>query len=160
MRYLLDTTALIDFAKGREPASSRILGFSEGGDELAVCAINVAEFYAGVPPAQRGVWDEFFSTLTYWDVTAQAARHAGCLRFDFARKGRVLSTTDVIIAAVAQEKEAVIVTDNTKGLPDGRRASPVHFRLTTPGRCTTPPWSASSPGRPFSGARCASTSRR
>lgn len=51
-RYLLDTTALIDFSKGREPARTRIPQMIAAGDELAVCAVNVAEFYAGVQPEQ------------------------------------------------------------------------------------------------------------
>ena len=52
-RCLLDTTALIDFSKGRQPASSRILRMFEAGDEVGVCAIVVAEFYAGLVPEQR-----------------------------------------------------------------------------------------------------------
>lgn len=51
-RYLLDTSVLIDFSKGREPAQSRILQLIHGGDEIGVCSIIVAEFFSGViPPA-------------------------------------------------------------------------------------------------------------
>ena len=125
-RYLLDTTALIDFSKDREPARSRIIEMIENGDELALCAVNVAEFFSGVPLAQRPVWDEFIDSLGYWAIGRETARVAGHFRYDFARRGKVLSTTDALIAAVAQEKEAAIVTNNVKDYPmDGVRLLPL-----------------------------------
>src|SRR5581483_2206003 len=89
-RYLLETDALIDFSKGREPATSRILQLIEQGDELGVCAVNVAEFFAGLPPSDRPYWQRVFSTLAYWEVSIAAAWHAGEWRYDFARRGRAL----------------------------------------------------------------------
>jgi tRNA(fMet)-specific endonuclease VapC len=116
-RYLLDTTALIDFSKGREPARSRLLQMIEAGDELGVCAINVAEFYAGLPAERRPVWDEFTRSLQYWEITLEASRQAGHFRHDFARKGVALSTTDTLVAAVALDYQAVLVTNNIKDYP-------------------------------------------
>lgn len=116
-RYLLDTTTLIDFSKGRESARSRLLEMIHAGDELGVCAINVAEFYAGIPPDKRPMWDEFVGSLRYWEISREAARNAGHFRHDFARKGVVLSTADALVAAVAQEQGAVIATNNVKDYP-------------------------------------------
>jgi predicted nucleic acid-binding protein len=116
-RYLLDTTALIDFSKGREPARSRILQMIEAGDELGVSPVNIAEFFAGVPPSQRTVWGEFMDSLHYYEISSEAARQAGIFRHDFARKGATLSTMDALIAAVAQERQAAIVTNNVKDYP-------------------------------------------
>jgi len=100
-RYLLDTTALIDFSKGREPARSRILKMIQEGDELGVCAVNIAEFYAGIPANQRAVWDEFTGSLQYW-------------------QGKILSTTDTLMAAVALDHQAILVTNNVKDYPMGQ----------------------------------------
>jgi len=47
-RFLLDTTALIDFAKGFEPAHSKILGMLDRGDQLAICCVSAAEFFTGL----------------------------------------------------------------------------------------------------------------
>ena len=116
-RYLLDTTALIDFSKGREPACFQIQGWIDGGDELGVCAINVAELFAGLPPQQRTQWEQFLAALALWDITRQAAVQAGTWRYDFARKGVALTTTDTLVAAVAKEQQAVIVTNNLKDYP-------------------------------------------
>jgi tRNA(fMet)-specific endonuclease VapC len=116
-RYLLDTTALIDFSKNREPARSRILRMISAGDDIGVCAINAAEFYTGVPPAQRPLWDEFFASLGFWEIGRDTARQAGVYRYDFARRGIILSTTDAMVAAVAKERGAVLVTNNLKDYP-------------------------------------------
>ena len=116
-RCLLDTTALIDFSKGREPATSIILAMLEAGDELGICAVNVAEFYAGLPPEHHVLWDKFLGSLHYWDITREATASAGSDRYRFARQGQQLATTDVLIATVARQHKAVIVTDNLKDYP-------------------------------------------
>ncbi len=67
--YLLDTTALIDFSKRREPAYSQILAWIEEGDTLAACAITVAEFYAGLSVDQARDWEEFVAALEYWRIS-------------------------------------------------------------------------------------------
>ena len=64
-RYLLDTDVLIEFSKHREPAYSFVLGAARSGDYLGVCAINVAEFYAGLPPNIHSKWDRFVGSLEY-----------------------------------------------------------------------------------------------
>lgn len=116
-RYLLDTTALIDFSKGREPARTRIQAWIDGGDELGVCAVNVAEFYAGLPPQQRALWEQFLGALQLWAITRDAAIQAGIWRYDFARQGVALTTTDTLVAAVAEEQQAILVTNNLKDYP-------------------------------------------
>jgi predicted nucleic acid-binding protein len=72
-RYLLDTTALIDFSKGREPAFSQLRRWIETEDTVAVCAVSVAEFYAGLPSEDAPVWSELISALAYFDNSPQAA---------------------------------------------------------------------------------------
>jgi predicted nucleic acid-binding protein len=116
MKYLLDTNALIDFSKQWEPRYSRILALIEAED-VGVCPINVAEFYAGLAPAMMPVWDTFFARLAYWPISREAAARAGQWRYAFARRGQPLSTTDTLIAAVALEQGAVVVTSNVRDYP-------------------------------------------
>jgi predicted nucleic acid-binding protein len=116
-RYLLDTSALIDFSKNWEPARSRILQMIQQGDDLGVCAINVSEFYSGIQPDERESWDEFFEALAYWPISRDAARQAGVWRYEYARRGQTLTTTDTLIGAVAMERGAVVLTNNVKHFP-------------------------------------------
>ena len=85
-----------------------------------MCAVNVAEFFAGVPPVDRPYWTAVLSTLTYWAISPAVARRAGELRYDFARQGHTLaavSATDTLIAAVALEEGATLVTGNPRHYP-------------------------------------------
>jgi hypothetical protein len=116
-RYLLDTTALIDFSKGREPAKTRILDMIDNGDELGLCAINVAEFYAGVRSGERPDLDRFIAALNCWDITFEDGLQAGVYRYRFAREGKATATADVLIAAVARRQGAAVVTANVKDYP-------------------------------------------
>src|ERR1700736_3863915 len=105
-RYLLDTTVLIDFSKRRDPARSFIRGAIDAGDQLGICAVNIAEFYAGLAFRDRETWDEFVGSLHYWEISRPAAVRAGEYQYEFARKGQILSTMDALVAAVARENQA------------------------------------------------------
>ena len=112
--YLLDTDTLIDFSKGREPTRTRIFEMIASGDVLGICAVNVAEFYAGLPEEQHPKWNAFFDSLAYWEISREAGKRAGSERYQAARRGHALTTTDCLIAAVAAENNATILTGNDK----------------------------------------------
>jgi predicted nucleic acid-binding protein len=77
----------------------------------------VAEFYAGLPPNINSKWDRFVGSLEYGEITRAAAARAGEFRYEFARKGQSLSTTDSLVAAVARENQITLVTGNAKDYP-------------------------------------------
>ena len=118
-RYLLDTTAIVDFSKGFQPTTSRIRHLLAAGEDLRVCPITVTEFYAGLAPAFRPDWDEFFAALTFWPISYGASVQAGTWRYAFARQGVQLTTADTLVAAVAQEASAVVLTSNARDYPMG-----------------------------------------
>lgn len=130
MRYLLDTTVLIDFSKGHTPTVSKILTMLEKGDELGVCAITVAEFYAGVMRGAETKLDTFMDSLTYWYIDRQTAVSAGNFRRTFARHGKTVTIADALIAATALQEHAVLVTDNVKDFP--MKITTVSLRGKTP----------------------------
>ena len=68
-------------------------------------------------PADRPYWTTVLSTLTYWAISPAVAQRAGELRYDFARQGHALATTDTLIAAVAAEEGATLVTGNARHYP-------------------------------------------
>jgi predicted nucleic acid-binding protein len=116
-RYLLDTTALIDISKEIEPISSHIRGWLAGPNEVGVCGVVAAEFFAGLRPEERPPWVSFVDRLTFWIVTRRIAIQAGIYRHDHARLGMTLSTSDTLIAAVAVSVGATVVTRNIKDFP-------------------------------------------
>lgn len=116
-RYCLDTSVLIDFSKAREPTLSWVLFQVRGTDELGICCVSVAEFYSGISEPDRSIWDPFFESLLYWDVSRGAAMLAGRDRHMLARQGQSISTTDALIGATARELGAVLVTENVSDFP-------------------------------------------
>lgn len=115
--YLLDTTALIDLSKSVEPTTSFIKQLSDGGEDLGVSPIAITEFYAGLGSHQYADWDEFFASLTFCQISYEASIQAGKWRSSFRAQGIQLSTTDTLIAAVASEVGAIVLTSNVKHYP-------------------------------------------
>jgi predicted nucleic acid-binding protein len=114
---MLDTSVLIDVLREREPALSQVRQWIVGREELGVCAIQIAEFMSGGHPQRRVVEYRFLTALRWWDVTPAASAHAGFYRYDFARQGVQFDTPDPVIAAVAREWSAVLVTGNVRDFP-------------------------------------------
>jgi predicted nucleic acid-binding protein len=115
--YLLDTSVIIDVLNGKRGRSELLRAMLEGGDMLACCSINVTEIYAGMLPKEAAKTDAFLESLEYYNVSWEAARRAGLLKRDYARKGVTLSVTDTTIAAAAIEYGLMLMTDNTKHYP-------------------------------------------
>ncbi len=121
-KYLLDSTAPIDYLRHRREAIDLIDGLWGNGHQLAVCAIGVAEVYAGVHPHIKGEADRLFERLDYFDITPEMAVEAGRYRYQFARHGISLSTQDTLTAAVAIANDATLITNNLSDFPmDGIR---------------------------------------
>jgi predicted nucleic acid-binding protein len=114
---LLDTTALIDLSKGFEPTTSWITEQSSSGEEFGASPITIAEFYSGLTVAQRPTWDEFFAALTFCPISYEASVQAGKWRAEYRSRGIQLSTTDALVAAVAADLGAIVVTSNVKHYP-------------------------------------------
>ena len=115
--HLLDTSALIDLSKGFEPTTTWLKQQSDAGEELGTCPITITEFYSGLKAAESPRWDAFFASLTFCPISFDASIQAGKWRASFRAQGGQLSTTDTLIAAVAVEIGAVVVTSNTKHYP-------------------------------------------
>lgn len=118
MNYLLDTDTLIDFIQDRDETRSRIAAMIEAGDEVALCPIIVAEIYSGLSEARRARWDNFIASLPYWHISREAATRAGTGRKAASDAGRTYSVTDSLVAAVAHEHQATVLTSNIKDYRD------------------------------------------
>ena len=114
--YLLDTTVL-NRSTERQERDALLLQLLSDGHLLGCCGINVTEVYAGMRPRERVKTDHLIESLQYFPVTRPIAKHAGELKYEWARKGVTLSTADVTIAAVALAHQLVLFTDNRKHYP-------------------------------------------
>jgi tRNA(fMet)-specific endonuclease VapC len=115
--YLLDTSVIIDALNNKRGRPALLLELLRSGQLLGCCPINVTEVYAGMRPKEEAATQEFLASLQYYPITLPAARLAGELKREHARKGTTLNLADVMIAAVAIHHQLTLLTDNVKHFP-------------------------------------------
>lgn len=115
--YLLDTTVIIDFLRGHSGRIELLMELSSRDNMLGCCCINVSEVYAGMKEKEKRQTEELIDSLEYFTISRNTAKLAGAYQSYYARKGITLSTSDVIIAAVAIENNLILVTDNKRHFP-------------------------------------------
>jgi predicted nucleic acid-binding protein len=116
-RYLLDTDAVIDFFKGVASTVELVDRLYRQEDVLCTCGVVIAEVYTGLSPGERAEAERFLASMRFLSTSLATARQAGLWRYEFARRGRQLSTTDCLIAATAREHSAMLITGNTVHYP-------------------------------------------
>jgi predicted nucleic acid-binding protein len=112
MRYLLDTTLIIDHAHGYQPAMRVLHRLYEDGAELFTCDVVVCEALSGGSDDHLGVIRRLLGPLDYVATDPATARDAGEARLERHRSGGRLGLGDALIAAVAKGLDATIVTRN------------------------------------------------
>jgi len=112
MRYLLDTTLIVDHVNGHEPAMALLDRLHQEGAELFTCDVVVCEALSGGDDEHRRVVSRLVGALDYVATDPEAARAAGDARLDRHRSGGKLGLGDALIAAVARGLDATVVTRN------------------------------------------------
>jgi len=111
MRFLIDTTLLIDHAKGRHSAVTLVRELFSEPNDLMVCDAVVAEALSSGDDDQVRAITALIGALEYVSTHPDAARWAGASRHRLARSSR-RHLGDAIIAGVAWHSDAVVVTRN------------------------------------------------
>lgn len=122
--YLLDTSVVIDWLRGRDPVVAWLGDTLRDGARLVVTPITVAEVLAGVPPAQREGVSSLLSAFQWSGMSFEAAVWAGQLYWDHDRAGRRLPLPDVMQAAIALEGNLTVATSNARPFPDASVLDP------------------------------------
>ena len=117
MRFLLDTSVLIDVLRRRNHRRELLSRLVREGHMLATTALNVAEVYAGMRSHEEPQTAAFLEALDCYNLTRTAGRLGGRLKNEWGRKGRTLTPADTMIAAVALENDCTLMTDNRKDFP-------------------------------------------
>lgn len=115
--YLLDTSVIIDYLRGKKATVNLVKDLFYKGSNLGCCAINIAETYAGMLEKERGATEQFIDGLEYYEISRSIAKRAGDYKRQYAQKGVGLSVPDVTIAAVAVDYELTLITGNSKHYP-------------------------------------------
>jgi predicted nucleic acid-binding protein len=117
MKYILDTDTLIDVLEDRYATRQKVIDLIETGTTVALCAVTLAEIYSGLGEKKRAKWENWLRSLPYWHITPEAAMYAGAYRKAASDAGRTFALTDSLIASVAREHGATVLTSNIKDYP-------------------------------------------
>lgn len=113
MPYILDTTVLIDHALDRYGATALIERLLAETGDLYVCDVVVAEALSRGSEAEIQTIERLLDAFEYVATTPGAARWAGAARRTLGR-GSHRGLADSIVAAVAQDFAATVVTRNPR----------------------------------------------
>jgi len=114
VRYLLDSTLLIDHGNADEGAVTTLRGLVEAGHELYTCDVVTCEALSFGESADLSHLERLLDALEYVSTSPEAARWAGASRRARHRAGGKRATGDALIAGVAHELGATVVTRNSR----------------------------------------------
>jgi predicted nucleic acid-binding protein len=114
VRYLLDTTFVIDVLDGDRIATARLARLYEEGDRIYINEIVVCEAAYGAPSHPDPDLVALVRPLEFIQPGPESALEAGQWRAAARQQGRVLSLADSLIAAAADAAGATILTRNVR----------------------------------------------
>jgi len=118
MSYMLDTCILIHIIRERNLNIIEMMRKKTPG-EICVSSVTVAEMEYGAaksskPDENRDALYQFLSPFVILPFDQKAAYEYGLVRSHLERKGMVIGSMDMMIAAHARSIPAIIVTDNVR----------------------------------------------
>lgn len=115
MKYLLDTTVIVDHARDHPPGVEILSRLFEETGDLYICDIVVAEAFSRGGPREQGAVEVLVSALEYVAIDPEGARWAGDQRRSRLEAGqRKPGIGDALIAALAWRLGATVVTRNAR----------------------------------------------
>lgn len=118
MKFLLDTDILVDFFHDQEYAKELIVKLADQGS-IHTSIVSITELRTGFTSGQA----QFFLPRLYKLIrivkldSLETAELAGQFRFEYRKKGKMLSTVDTLIGATATIGNYQLVTRNKKDFP-------------------------------------------
>jgi len=114
VRYLLDSTLLIDHANRDAAATALLLRLFEEGHDLYTCDVVTCEALSRGEPDDLRHITVLLDALEYVSTTPVAARWAGAARRERNDAGGKRALGDALIAGIATDLDAVVVTRNRR----------------------------------------------
>jgi predicted nucleic acid-binding protein len=114
VRYLLDSTLLIDHANRDASAATLLRRLFEDGHDLYVCDVVTCEALSRGEPDDLRHITVLLDSLEYVSTSPAAARRAGAARRERNAAGGKRSLGDAVIAGIALDLGATVVTRNVR----------------------------------------------
>jgi predicted nucleic acid-binding protein len=112
VRYLLDSTLVIDHGNADPDAIEMLRRLVEQGHDLYTCDVVTCESLSFGGSSDLRHLESLLDSLEYVATSPTAARWAGESRSALHRAGGKRTVGDALIAGVAAELDAIVVTRN------------------------------------------------
>jgi predicted nucleic acid-binding protein len=114
---LLDTSVVIDLARGRSSAATRLQGVRDAGDLPCTCAVVVLEVWRGRRSDEEPGLETLLRSLRALPITVDAGIRGAEWQAEYRARGVTLEDADVLIAGVAISTGARLATANVRDFP-------------------------------------------
>ena len=120
MNYILDTSAIIDILRGKEPVKKFISDHLDSTFSTScICEAEVAEGVyreekENIPIRQKQMKQLFSSFHQILSFNSNQADIAGRIRAELGKTGKMIDDLDILIAAAAIHLQATVITKNPK----------------------------------------------
>ena len=117
MTYLVDTDWVVDYLKGKKPATKLFTSLAKNG--LAISLITFGEIYEGIYYAENPKISElgFRNFLRFVDIlplNRQIMKRFARIRGNLRQKGRIIGDPDILIASTTIFHNLTLLTRNLK----------------------------------------------
>lgn len=124
-RYLLDTNHLGNALDEHGPVQTRLRKALQLGARCGTCVPALCEALVGIRQTARReknerMLDRLVSELRIWPVDLSLVASFADIRADLKSRGRHFSQIDIMIAAIARQQKAILLTSDRdfEALPD------------------------------------------
>ena len=114
MRYVLDTTFVIDHLRNDRAAVHKFASIFEDGDEVFVNEVVVCEAWTGAHLVGDPDLEALLQVIEFVRPAALQARAAGRWRAEARARGWSLGLADALVAACADSLDAAVLTRNAR----------------------------------------------
>jgi predicted nucleic acid-binding protein len=114
MRYMLDTTFVIDYLRNVPAAVERYDRLFEFSDDVLINEIAICEAATGAPEHPDPAFVAFLEPVEFVQPGPDAPLRAGEWRAAARMRGQSLSLADALIAAAADASDAAVLTRNVR----------------------------------------------
>jgi predicted nucleic acid-binding protein len=113
--YLLDTNHLSSGVGIGTSVALRVDAEKRKGQRVGTCIPALCELESGIqqvrdPVGYRESLEVLMDSVRIWPLTLTTARHFGEIHQDLKRRGRALSSVDIMLAALCREVDLTLVT--------------------------------------------------
>ena len=117
MKFLVDTSVLIDHLRGDSRSVALLARLAQAGEELWSVTPVRTEILAGMRKGERSATLALLDSLRWLDITVEVADRAGALAARYLASHRNIDTVDYLIAAGAALLDARLLTQNVRHFP-------------------------------------------